>query len=72
MDEPDHLPTRPAIGLAAAAFLELGLLALEAGRLPAAIGSLACIDDAAWSAILARFPTLPDVINKGVSPHASR
>lgn len=72
MAEPAHPPARSSIGLAAAAYLEIGLLALEAGRLPAAVGSLACIDDASWSAILTRFPTLPDVINKGVNRDVSR
>jgi hypothetical protein len=64
MDAPPYLPTRPEIGLAAAAHLEIGLLALEAGQLPAAVGSLAAIDDAAWTAILTRFPTLPELITK--------
>lgn len=69
MDTPTHLPTRPEIGLAAAAHLELGLLALESGQLPAAVGSLASIDAAAWSAILDRFPALPDLITKKWSDH---
>lgn len=68
MDTPQHLPARPEIGLAAAAHLELGLLALEAGRLPAAIGSLACIDESAWSAILRRFPNIPELITKRSTP----
>lgn len=68
MNTPQDLPARPEIGLAAAAHLELGLLALEAGRLPAAIGSLASIDEAAWSAILRRFPNIPELITKGSTP----
>jgi len=65
MSTPQDLPARTEIGLAAAAHLELGLLALEAGRLPAAIGSLASIDEAAWSAIVRRFPNIPELIMKG-------
>lgn len=68
MDTPTYPPARPEIGLAAAAHLELGLLAMEAGRLAAAIGSLACIDEAAWSAITRRFPNIPELITKGSSP----
>ena len=68
MDAPTYPPVRPEIGLAAAAHLELGLLALEAGRLPSALGSLACIDEAAWSAITRRFPNLPAVIEKWSTP----
>lgn len=68
MATPQDLPARPEIGLAAAAHLELGLLALESGRLPAAIGSLACIDEAAWSAITRRFPNLPNLIEKWSNP----
>lgn len=68
MDAPDYPPARPEIGLSAAAHLELGLLALEAGRLPAAIGSLACIDEAAWTAITRRFPNLPELIQKWSTP----
>lgn len=60
------LPPRPEIGLASAARLELGLLALEYGNIPAAVGALAAIDDESWSAILDRFPTLPDLIMRGV------
>ena len=68
MDTPPNPPARPEIGLAAAAHLELGLLALQAGRLPAAVGSLACIDETAWSAIMHRFPNLPDLITKWSTP----
>jgi hypothetical protein len=68
MDTPAHPPTRPDIGLAAAAHLELGLLALEAGRLPAAIGALACIDATAWDAICARFPGIDALIMKWSNP----
>lgn len=68
MEAPPNLPARPEIGLAAAAHLELGLLALENGRLPAAVGSLACIDEAAWSAIVRRFPNLPNLISKWSDP----
>lgn len=68
MDTPQDLPARPEIGLAAAAHLELGLLALQAGRLPAAVGSLACIDEAAWSAIMRRFPNLTTLIEKWSTP----
>jgi hypothetical protein len=67
MESPAYPPARPEIGLAAAAHLELGLMALESGRLPAAIGSLACIDEAAWLAILRRFPNIPELITKGSS-----
>ncbi len=68
MSTPQDLPARTEIGLAAAAHLELGLLSLEAGRLPTAIGSLACIDEAAWSAILRRFPNLSILIEKWSTP----
>lgn len=68
MDAPAYLPTRPEIGLAAAAHLEIGLLELEAGRLPAALGSLAAIDEDAWMAILRRFPNLPNLITKWSTP----
>jgi hypothetical protein len=68
MDTPQDLPARTEIGLAAAAHLEIGLLALEAGRLPAALGSLACIDEAAWSAIVRRFPNLPVLLEKWSTP----
>lgn len=65
---PAYPPPRPGIGLAAAGLLEVGLVALEAGRLPAAIGSLAAIDDDAWAAIIRRFPNLPDMIMKRSNP----
>lgn len=68
MDTPENVPARPEIGLAAAAHLELGLLALQAGRLPSAIGSLAAIDEPAWSAIIRRFPHLPTIIEKWSDP----
>lgn len=68
MDTPPNLPARPDIGVAAAAHLELGLLALENGRLPAALGSLACIDAAAWDAICARFPGIETLITKWSTP----
>lgn len=68
MDTPPTLPPRPGIGLAAAGLLEVGLASLEAGRLPSAIGSLAAIDDEAWSAILRRFPNLPTLIEKWSTP----
>jgi hypothetical protein len=68
MDTPPALPPRPGIGLAAAGLLEVGLASLEAGHLPAAIGSLAAIDSDAWSAILDRFPNLPALIQKWSSP----
>lgn len=64
MDAPAYPPARPEIGLAAAAHLEIGLLALENGRLPAALGSLACIDAAAWDAICARFPGIEALVTK--------
>lgn len=68
MDTPENLPARPSIGLAAAAHLEIGLLALENGRLPAALGSLACIDAAAWDAICARFPGIEALVTKWSTP----
>lgn len=68
MDTPAYPPARAEIGLAAAAFLESGLLALESGRLPAAIGSLAAIDAAAWDAICARFPGIDTLITKWSNP----
>jgi hypothetical protein len=68
MDTRPDLPPRPGIGLAAAGLLEVGLASLEVGHLPAAIGSLAAIDEAAWSAILDRFPNLPALIEKWSSP----
>jgi len=68
MDTRPDLPPRPGIGLAAAGLLEVGLTSLEAGHLPAAIGSLAAIDADAWTAILDRFPNLPALIQKWSSP----
>lgn len=68
MGTPPALPPRPDIGLAAAGLLESGLASLECGRLPAAIGSLAAIDDEAWNAILRRFPNLPTLIEKWSNP----
>ena len=68
MDTRPDLPPRPGIGLAAAGLLEVGLASLEAGHLPAAIGSLAAIDSDAWSAIVDRFPNLPTLIQKWSSP----
>lgn len=68
MDVPQNLPARPGIGLAAAALLEAGLTSLESGRMPAALGSLAAIDEDAWTAILRRFPNIPDLITKWSSP----
>ena len=38
-------PRRRSVDLAAAAYLEMGLEALERGNVPAAIGALASIDD---------------------------
>ncbi len=68
MSTPPNPPTRRAADLAAATWLELGLEALERGNLPAAIGALACISDESWAAILRRFPTLPDLIQKWSTP----
>lgn len=68
MDAPQYPPARPDIGLAAAALLESGLTSLESGRLPAALGSLAAIDEDAWTAILRRFPNLPNLITKWSTP----
>jgi len=60
-------PRRRSVDLAAAAYLELGLEALERGNLPAAIGALASIDDDSWAGILARFPGLPAYITSEVT-----
>lgn len=57
---------RPEIGLSGAALLQAGLEALARGDVPAAIGSLAAIDDATWWAVLTRFPTLPDHIRAAI------
>lgn len=61
-----HPPARHSIGLAAAAHLEVGLLAMQSGQLPAAVGALAAIDDASWEAIVRRFPALHDLLREGV------
>jgi hypothetical protein len=55
---------RPEIGLAAAAYLQLGLEALRAGDEVRAIGAFASIDTCSWEAVLDRFPTLSDLISK--------
>lgn len=68
MDTPPYPPARPDIGLAAAAHLEVALIELEHGHLPGAVGALAAIDEAAWTAILRRFPTLPELITKWSQP----
>jgi predicted negative regulator of RcsB-dependent stress response len=68
MDTRPDLPARPEIGLAAAAHLELGLLALEAGQLPAALGSLAAIEESAWQAIVNRFTGIEALITKWSNP----
>ena len=46
------------IGLGNAAWLELGLAALERGDIPTAVGALAAVDEAAWSLVQTRFPRL--------------
>lgn len=46
------------IGLGNAAWLELGLAALERGDIPTAVGALAAVDEAAWALVQARFPGL--------------
>lgn len=48
----------PEIGLGGAALLELGLSALERGDVPAAVGALAAVDEAAWWLVMIRFPGL--------------
>jgi hypothetical protein len=53
---------RHSIGLAAAAYLELGLAALRDGNQVRAVGCFASIDDSSWAAICARFPTLATLI----------
>jgi hypothetical protein len=68
MDTPQYPPARRAADLAAAAWLELGLEALQRGNIPAAVGALACIDDDAWAAFLRRFPNLPNLIEKWSNP----
>lgn len=55
---------RPEIGLAAATFLQLGLEALRDGDEVRAIGALASIDAVSWEAVLVRFPTLSDLVQK--------
>lgn len=64
MAAPSPLRCSPpgGIGLAAAAHLEVGLLALQTGSLPGAVGAFAAIDDVSWTAILRRFPNLPTLI----------
>lgn len=59
-------PRRYSVDLAAAAHLEMGLEALQRHDIPAAIGALASIDDDSWTAILTRFPGLPDYITSEV------
>ena len=46
------------IGLGNAAWLELGLAALQRGDIPTAVGALAAVDEAAWVLVQARFPGL--------------
>jgi hypothetical protein len=65
MFELPAIPPRRSIDLGAAAYLELGLGALQVGDVPRAVGALASIDDDSWTAILDRFPTLPDLITRG-------
>lgn len=60
-------PRLPDVDLSSATRLELGLSALEAGNVPAAVGALAAIPEADWQAILQRFPTLPNYIHKEVN-----
>ena len=55
---------RHDVDLSSAARLELGLTALEAGNIPAAVGALAAIPESDWHAILRRFPALPGYIVK--------
>ena len=59
---PHHGATAPPthdVDLSSAARLELGLSALEAGNVPAAVAALSAIPAADWAAIVHRFPTLP-------------
>jgi hypothetical protein len=51
---------RPEIGLGSATLLELGLSALERGDVPAAVGSLAAVDEATWWLVMTRFPGLAE------------
>lgn len=53
---------RRSIDLSAAAYLELGLSALQAGDKARAAGAFASIDDVSWAAICARFPNLEDLV----------
>lgn len=68
MDTPRYPHGRRAADLAAAAWLELGLEALQRGEIPAAVSALVCIDDASWDAILRRFPHLPTLIERWSNP----
>lgn len=51
---------RRSIDLSAAAYLELGLAALQLGDFVRAIGALSSIDDDSWTGIVVRFPWLPE------------
>lgn len=68
MDTNPYPPARRAADLAAAAWLELGLEALQRHDIPAAVGALAAISDESWDALTRRFPALPDLIQKWSSP----
>ena len=59
-----HGAKRHDIDLSSAARLELGLAALDADDIAAAVGALAAIPEDDWQAILRRFPTLPAYIVK--------
>lgn len=58
---------RRDIDLSSATRLELGLSALEARNIPAAVGALAAIPEDDWQAIIARFPALPGYIHQEVN-----
>ena len=56
------------IGLGNAAWLELGLAALQRGDIPAAVGALAAVDEASWALVLTRFPGLPEWARSVMEP----
>lgn len=54
-----YAPAQHDVDLSSAARLEMGLSALENGRMPEAFAALAAIPAADWTAIVRRFPMLP-------------
>lgn len=59
---------RRSIDLSAAAYLELGLAALQFGDHVRAVAAFASIDDDSWTGIVVRFPWLPEWLEKLEAP----